>query len=395
MNTQSREAKRQQDESISTPQPQALKLATSLSIAISILVLLGVATELISLAALSVIQRRPARLQHSYYQKQPWAAEFWKEIALASPTHYRPFVVWKRAPFAGRYVNVDADGLRRTVNPDCSASARQIWMFGSSTLWGTGAPDDQTVPSFLSRVYARTLGPICVTNFSEAGWTSTQNIIQLELALKRAQHLPDLVLFDDGFADVFATYESGAVDVHTDFESIRNVLEAGLHRSAFAYLRDTATYRLLAAGMNKIAQLKGDAVQANRPSRDLPHLAEMTVANYLANMKLVDALSSAYGFHYVSFWGPVLYVGHKPLSRPERDILAAVGPQLPDLCRRTYGLMFSVPHPRVTDISDTFDATPADTYLDPTHVTPDGNRLVALRMLEELRKSGDVTPVKQ
>src|SRR6185295_14733893 len=112
--------------------------------------------------------------------------------------------------------------------PECSPGARQIWIFGSSTLWGTGAKDDQTIPSILSQEYARSIGPVCVTNFSEAGWVSTQNVIQLELALKSAPRPPDVVLFDDGFADIFVVYESGKADVHMDFDHIRDIVAAGL-----------------------------------------------------------------------------------------------------------------------------------------------------------------------
>jgi hypothetical protein len=359
------------------------------AIAISLLALLAIATELGSIAVLSVMQRPHARngIQHSYYRNQPWAADFWKEITLASPTHYSPFVVWQRAPFAGKYVNVDSNGLRRTVNPACSRGAREVWVFGSSTLWGTGAKDDQTVPSILSLEYARSIGPVCVTNFGEAGWTSTQSIIQLQLALKRAPDPPDLVLFDDGYADVFPIYESGKADVHMDFDNIRNTLEGAFHRSSFDYLKETGTYRLITVVMNKVAKLKQDSSSAAPPPRDLDQLAGITVENYLENMKIVDSLSRGYGFHYTAFWGPVLYVGNKPLSGPERALVAAARPGEPDLCRKTYALMFSTPHPHLFDISDTFDHTVADTYLDPAHVTPDGNRMVAMRMLEMLKKS--------
>jgi hypothetical protein len=366
--------------------PGAARLVTTLSVSISLLLLLAAATELLSIAALSFIQRKPAAINHSYYQNQPWSKDFLKEVALASPKRYSPYIVWRRPPFEGRYVNIERDGLRRTVNPDCSTAAPQIWTFGSSTLWGTGATDDQTVPSMLSREYSRSIGPVCVTNFGEAGWVSTQNVIQLELALKRAPRPPDWVVFDDGFADVFVVYESGRADVHMDFDAIRYLMEAGYRNSSFSYLRETGTYRLITAVMNHVAQLKAGSAPTSQPSRNLEWLAEMTVENYLENMKLVAALSAGYGFRYAAFWGPALYVGKKPLSQPERSILESARPHLPELCRKTYALMFSVSHPHIIDISDTFDHTPDDTYLDESHVTPDGNRMVALRILEVIKK---------
>lgn len=362
----------------------AFRYTVGVSIATSLLVVIGIATEFASMGLLYLYQRKPPANRHPYYQNQPWAAEFWREMALASPTHYKPFVGWKRAPFQGTYVNIDSNGLRTTVNPVCTPDAKTIWAFGSSTLWGTGVMDDQTIPSILSREYSRSIGPVCVTNFSEAGWMSTQNLIQLELALKEAAHPPDLVVFLDGYADVFPVYESGEADVHMDLENVRNILEAG-NRSSFSYLKETGTYRLITIAMNKVAQLTQGSSPKSQSPRNLDHLAELIVRNYLQNLKLVDSLSTGYGFKYVAFWGPVLYVGNKPLSGFERAILESARPGLPDLTRKTYALMFAVPHRHLFDISDTFDHTSADIYLDLAHVTPDGNRLVALRMLETLK----------
>jgi hypothetical protein len=369
--------------------PGTSRLATGIAVSITILVLLAVVTELASIAILTVIKSQPAgRLQHSYYRDKPWAADLWKETALASRTHYRAYVVWKRSPFAGKYVNIEGSGLRHTVNPACGPGARQIWMFGSSTLWGTGATDEQTVASILSQEYASSSGPVCVTNFGEAGWTSTQSIIQLELALKTAPRPPDQVIFDDGFGDVFAVYESGKPDVHMDFDTIRATLEAGLHKSEFAYWKETGTYRLISLMMNKLAQMKSAPAPSLAPARKTDDLAEMAVQNYIGNLKLLDALAAKYGFPYTAFWGPALCAGHKPLSGPERALMAAARPGLPELCRETYARMFAKPLPHLVDLSDTFDQTPADTYLDMAHVSPDGNRTIALRMLDVLRKSG-------
>lgn len=395
-----------------SPQPRPPRLGVSrlvvvCSISVSLLVLLLVVTELGSTALLSLIQGTQGVSAHqhlrpnphqSYFRNKPWAVEFWKETSLASPKAFSPFVMWRRNPFHGKYVNVEPDGLRRTVNPSCTPEARQIWIFGSSTLWGTGARDDETIPSYFSSEYAKAIGPVCVTNFGEAGWVNTQSVIQLELALKRAQRPPDLVLFDDGYSDVFVTYESGRADVHMDYETIKGILEGGLAKhSTFGYLKETATYRFLSAMMDYVSQLrsaaqpKGSPATTVRPARNLDNLAEMTVENYRENLKLVDSLAAGYGFRYTAFWGPAIFVGKKPLSSPERNIveMAADGsPQLAELSRKTYALMFAKPVAHIIDISDVFDGTGEDIFLDVSHANPDGNRLIALRMLAALKSSG-------
>jgi lysophospholipase L1-like esterase len=265
-------------------------------------------------------------------------------------------------------------------------------MFGGSNLWGPGAPDDQTIPSVLSREYARLFGPVCVTNFGEGAWVSTQNVIQLELALKHASRPPDFVLFYDGPADIAEVDQSGNADVHANFERIRQRVEVGrTKRSQLAYLKETGTYRLIGIIMNQVASSTSSSAPAGKRSRNLDNLAKMTVENYRANMKVVESLSAEYGFQYISFWSPWILIGNKPLCSPERSILDSITkatPYLPELSRETYDMMFSVPDPHIINLSDTFDLTTSDTYLDRGHVTPDGNRVVALRMLEDLKKSG-------
>jgi hypothetical protein len=261
-----------------------------------------------------------------------------------------------------------------------------------------GAPDDQTIPSILSQEYARAIGPVCVTNFAESAWVSTQNVIQLEIALKHAPRPPDLVIFYDGLADVLPVYQSGSPDVHFGFEKVRSLVEAGqAKRSGFAYMKETGTWRLITGIMTEIASRQNAHAPTRQQSRNLNDLAQKTVENYRANMKIVAALSAEYGFPYVSFWEPMALSGDKPLTPAERDLLASIEretPELPELTRRTYYLMFSAPDSHVINISDTFDHSNSDIYMEVGHITPEGNHQVALRILEFLRKS-DKAPVSK
>src|SRR5271165_5616418 len=126
---------------------------TGLSASVSMLVLFVVATELASWVAMPQIQRYlaakvgEARKHSIFYANKSWANKYWNEVDASNKFQFRPYVSWRRKAFSGQYVNVDGDGIRRTVNPNCSPTARRVWMFGSSALWGTGAKDDETIPS--------------------------------------------------------------------------------------------------------------------------------------------------------------------------------------------------------------------------------------------------------
>jgi hypothetical protein len=363
---------------------------------ISVLVVLICVSEVVSVGALALLFEgsRPeeTHLQHSYYLKQPWSAEYWREFVNSWKTEYRPYLVWRRAAFSGKYVNVDAEGLRRTVNPNCVPGATRIWMFGSSPMWGTGAKDDQTIPSLLSAEYARAVGPVCVTNYGESAWVNMQEVIQLELALKRAVQPPDLVIFYDGFSDVFMQYQSGEQDAHQNVDQLRKLIDASHQRiSSFKYLAETNTYRLIEAATDRVSELNTSFGPAAKPAQELDRMAGTAVTGYRQNMKLVHALSSEYGFRYLSIWAPMISLGEKPLSPHEQQVLLSMQkqtPGLPELCKKSYALVFSVPDPHYIDFANVFDRAQEDIYLDKAHTTPVGNQLVSERMVEEIRRSG-------
>jgi len=116
------------------------------------------------------------------FQGEPWAKEYAAEFRASTQMEWRPYVLWRRRPFSGRLINVDESGLRRTWNPAGSeVGAARIFAFGGSTLWGNGARDEHTIPSYVSRLLNDAGRPVRVTNFGELGFVSSQNLVSLML----------------------------------------------------------------------------------------------------------------------------------------------------------------------------------------------------------------------
>jgi hypothetical protein len=372
------------------------KALTGLSFSVTLLVLLVVATELAATVARPKIQRYrterlgDARRRLKFYESKAWANKFWKEQDASGQFQFKPYVLWRRKPFGGKYINIDEDGIRLTVNQDCSPEAPRVWMFGGSNLWGTGAKDDETIPSILAQQYSMALGPVCVTNFGESGWVSMQEIIQLEIELKRAVKPPALVVFYDGFGDVYATYQSGRTDAPQDFEQLRQKFEGSNEAGGVAYLREANTYRLIGVLMTELLKLKQKQGQVgSKPGKDLTIYAHTAADNYLKNLMLLESLSARYGFRYEAFWGPLPFLGNKPLRAEEQkgwDQFEQQNPGLPDLAKRTHELVFSTPSSHVHDLANVFDNRPEELFIDYGHANPVGNRIVANEILERIKK---------
>jgi hypothetical protein len=375
-----------------------VRTLTGLSVSVSLLVFLGIATEFVSMAGLayrawSLREWSRNRFLHvKFYENKEWAREYWREnTAASSQFEFTPYILWRKKPFSGRYVNVDADGNRRTVNPDCSPKACRIWMFGGSSLWGAGAKDDETIPSILSKEYSRSKGAVCITNFGEAGWVSTQGVIQLEIALKRTLSPPDLVLFYDGYTDAFSPYASGRNDFPLGFEQLRDTVEENGQEAGLAYLKATNTYRLIGVCMNKLLSIKAQGQTGSKPVNTVNLFAHMAADNYLKNLMLLQSLSDRYGFRYEAYWTPLLFLGNRLFWAEHREMLHGdeqVSPGFSETLQKTHDLIFSAANPHVHDLTDIFDQTHEEVFVDLRgHTNPLGNRIVARRILETIVKS--------
>jgi hypothetical protein len=373
---------------------------SSFCVFLTCLFLLCAATEALSWIVRSLKPRTPPPPTGiAKYQNAPWWKDYWKEFDLASKMQYRPYVIWRRAPFHGRYINVDSKGLRRTMNPQCTPGAPQIWMFGDSALWGAGARDENTIPSLLSEEYARTHGPVCVTNFGEAGWVSTQGVIQLELALKDAPAPPDLVIFYFGYVEAFVHYQSDMAETHLNFDIIRSLMEDNERiRTGFQYLRATNTFLLIDTITGKFESLKEAEGGAKVNLPQLNQRAHAAADDYSRNIQLAEALSKSYGFQFADFWDPAICLGHKPLTAREERIQLSMDKSLPGLANvveQTHSLMLSSRDPHIFDLSNLLDGMQGDFYLNQGHLTEEGNRLVALRILDELGESGALSKLSR
>jgi hypothetical protein len=122
---------------------------------------------------------------------------------------YQPWVEFADPEFHGQLVNVDRDELgflhRRTINPPNVEhwSTVKIFVFGGSTTFGYNVADEQTWPTYLSRMlneqaqaHAMPLH-LEVVNFGRSYYYPSQETALL-LDLLKAGHRPQLAIFFDG-----------------------------------------------------------------------------------------------------------------------------------------------------------------------------------------------------
>lgn len=349
-------------------------------------------------------QRHIPNETQAYPVSASWVPAYFQAMNSVHMRWY-PYVYWKTAPMRSPYLNIDPHSNRVNWNPPRRPGSGRpllrVFAFGGSTTWGAGARDDHTIPSLLSRyLAANPQYDVEVRNFGQMGWVTSQEVIYLYELLRRGQR-PDLVVFYDGINDTFIGYQDGMAGL-TQSEFLRGQ-EFGILASSSGrkkLYRTALRSLLMNTGMADLIKLlagKDEATVENTqitPLASIAYLAppsdfegadavEQDIVNiYLFNNQMVRTMGGRFGFHALFYWQPVIYSKH-PLTAYERAFLGAKSRQ--EFFEGTYRRVASAARGEgVNDLSGILNDQGDKTYfVDPWHITEEGNAVVARRMASD------------
>ena len=225
---------------------------------------------------------------------------------------YEPFTEFRERPFKGKYVNVDSNGFRVTKNQGPWPPEREkyftVFLFGGSTTFGLGVPDDQTIASYLQALLA-TAGlarEARIYNFGQESYYSTQERIFFE-KLITAGRRPEMAIFIDGLNDAHL-YDDRP-------PSASRIEEALAGNSAAPPLQIFVKVPMVRAALairKRLGFSENDAAHKERGMAAMDRVAcrdEAVLRNvinrYVENKKMIEAVASAYGVRTVFVWQPV------------------------------------------------------------------------------------------
>jgi hypothetical protein len=129
------------------------------------------------------------------------SAESWR----MGDTVYSPFVEYRMTPDQGRHFTITEEGYRpnRQADQDLRRAGRKVFVFGGSTVMGSGVADSETIPAAVERaLHGSGATDVQVFNFGVVSYFSTQERIALERLLT-AGIKPDVAVFVDGLNDFY------------------------------------------------------------------------------------------------------------------------------------------------------------------------------------------------
>jgi hypothetical protein len=255
-------------------------------------------------------------------------------------------------------------------------------------MWGTGAPDWGTIPAYLQADFTALLHePVCVINFGESGFVSMQSVIQLIQELQSG-NIPHLVIYYDGVNDTYAAYQSGR-STHQNFNQIADRLQKGESPppSFVAWIESLNSFHLLkrfGAGVRQNPQNSTDLLTYKTMGIDTGTLSDSIVETYISSYEIVHALAREYGFKPLFFWQPIITVGDKSLTGEEQEMKGRLDPALIELYESVYRRVQQIAE-KYEDLyymAKVFDEYEPLVWIDSAHVIPEGNRLIAQKMLQ-------------
>ena len=335
-------------------------------------------------------------------------ATLFREFHATERIVYEPYTIWDRRYYPGDLISIDFGGFRPTTNNSEAEDALQVWVFGGSTAWGEGAPDDETIPSHLAGLMNAWGVDTAVKNLGERGYVSTQEVVFLYRELQAGRR-PDVVVFYDGINDAAAASNwPEAPGSHVSLHRIRDRFQFGEVPSERRreFVRSLGIYKASRIVLDRLearertARLRQDDSEVDITPKFLDanfrFLGGQAVDVWLANRDLVLAMGDEFGFTSLFVLQPSLWTDGKPLHVSERRILSehlerramthimATRAEMSSILgeRRRDGTLPS----NVYDLGDVFSAVEEPVYIDYVHTAGPGYRIVAEALFERLRE---------
>lgn len=227
---------------------------------------------------------------------------------------YEPFTQFKERPFQGRFVNVSEAGFRVSKNQGPwppNPTHYNVFLFGGSTVFGYGVPDDETIASYLQEYLCQnTAHDVRVYNFGRSSYVSSQERVLLE-ELLLADFVPDLALFVDGLNEfafpegpaetqrLKAVFE-GQPDVVNGWQWANDLPIGRLARFVRRAVTSAVTHH---PSMNP--QNVEPPSGLDDPKYDNPEIIARVIERYLDNKQLIEAVSNACGTNAAFVWQPI------------------------------------------------------------------------------------------
>ena len=322
------------------------------------------------------------------YKNITWAKDYFNDFNKLKANNYKSYIGWRQTAFESKYINIDSAGNRITPqNNQVSDSVLKVLFLGGSTIWGTGAPDNGTIPAYFSN----SENNYYVKNYGESGYRAMQSYIYLLLKFNSGVKT-DWVVTYDGVNEAF-----GFLD---DNDGVSTVVENKLkmklkQKKEMPKFITDLTYRHFFLGPinNSITRFKNKKLVKKKKSVILtPQRTDIVAKAMLDSWLEMMILSGRNGAQFLAILQPNAAVGKSNIDYLKFDeyqgLLMSTYDQLYKRVRKLLkeDKKYKELSNHVLDLTNSFDGE-EKYYIDWCHVTPNGNQVIANQIMEKIKQN--------
>ena len=316
---------------------------------------------------------------------EEWYLEYALEAKnIFNSIRWRPYTYWSSAQYNGKYINIGSKGWRKTTIVNAEHSNKNvitIYMLGGSTLWGWGARDDYTIPSYIAKqLYEQHNVVARVVNLGELGYVSTQNMILLIRELQRGAK-PDLVVSYEGLNDSFVSYQLKRPGMTQNEPNREFEFNLKLFDHFKKVLKEKSGFCQLCKKFFKPRVNTKSLIKSNGDSR----ISQNTVDLYFNNLKIMYAVGLEFGYQLLAYWQPVIF-DKITLSKSEQNMKKSQEFWSDFYSKIKRSLENKVPPKYFKNLSGFFADYNESAFIDPWHVDENANRKIAAIITEDIVK---------
>ncbi|MFT5165020.1 MAG: hypothetical protein ACI8P3_000244 [Saprospiraceae bacterium] len=320
----------------------------------------------------------------SNYDSLDWAIPYYLEENREKSAAYKSYVGFRLKPYQGVHITIDTNGFRYTPQLMNDNDSLPIAVFlGGSTMYGSGCPDNYTIPFY----FARNQKGFKVFNFGQPTYTAYQSFIALQLEITKGFE-PNLVISYDGV--------NNSPALHGFFEHSREALFK--ERIQGVRPADTSKDFLSFRANRKFIEILRYKIKSNEDSTIDFNKAAPKMQNEAAAIELLESwlamktLCKEHDADFVCFLQPHTFVGNPDLSN-------LINSNYTNWHRGLYNSYqyydnvfrlldtdkYKELKPHFYDLTNVLDHMP-NVYIDFCHLSPNGNEKIADEILKYLRQ---------
>lgn len=325
-----------------------------------------------------------SRIDLEYYKDKTWAKTHFTELKEQSFRYY-DFIGWRKKFYKGSTININKEGFR--YHNSFEPAQTDLWMFGGSTVFGTGSKDNDTIVGFIEAKKK-----IKTFNMGENAYTTHQDL-NLLMKMNKEDYIKNKhIIFLGGVNDVihkcraelnsYSTAQEKKIGSRLDGK--KNNIVGNEDQNIFFIKIFEPTINVIKKIKNKISSLKAerenfyDCDKNEKKVKEIVKylISDWEVANYIVNKE---------GGNFLAILQPVSHFSNPNLDhvsylrnrKIEKKQFEAVYTEILYQLKSNSNFNF-------LDLTKLFD-TNEQIFIDYAHYTPEGNAKIADEIIKFLK----------